>query len=176
MVRSLKWSDKIRWKEKNWLSLLNVLSLRWDRNTIQILTGPGNSKNDMLSMTLPYASAKVGISCFSWKRRIWHSVPSSRDDTCTWGATGKTKEKTPEELVPKEYHKFLKVFSKKESECMPLQKPWDHAIDLKNMFKLKKGHIIPLSPAEQAEVTVFLDDQLKKGYIRPYETQFLCIM
>ena len=26
----------------------------------------------------------------------------------------KPKEKTPEELVPKEYHKFLKVFSKKE--------------------------------------------------------------
>ena len=77
----------------------------------------------------------------------------------------KPKEKTPEELVPKEYHKFLKVFSRKELECMPLWKPWDHAIDLKDMFKPKKGHIIPLSPAEQEEVTAFLDDQLKKGYI-----------
>ena len=48
---------------------------------------------------------------------------------------------------------------------MPLWKPWHHAIDLKDMFKPKKGHIIPLSPAEQEEVTVFLDDQLKKGYI-----------
>ena len=79
----------------------------------------------------------------------------------------KPKEKTPEELVPKEYHKFLKVFSKKESKRMLLQKPWDHAIDLKDTFKLKKGHIIPLSPAEQEEVTAFLDDQLKKGYICP---------
>ena len=79
----------------------------------------------------------------------------------------KPKEKTPEELVLKEYHKFLKVFSKKESECMLLWKPWDHTIDLKDMFKLKKGHIIPLSPAEQEEVTAFLDDQLKKGYICP---------
>ena len=70
----------------------------------------------------------------------------------------KSKEKTPEELVPKEHHKFLKVFSKKESECMPLRKPWDHAIDLKDTFKLKKGHIIPLLPAEQEEVTAFLDD------------------
>ena len=50
---------------------------------------------------------------------------------------------------------------------MPLQKSWDHAIDLKDTFKLKKGHIIPLSPTEQEEVTVFLDDQLKKGYIHP---------
>ena len=77
----------------------------------------------------------------------------------------KPKEKTPEELVPKEYHKFLKVFLKKESKCMLLQKPWDHTIDLKDTFKLKKGHIIPLSPAEQEEVMAFLDDQLKKGYI-----------
>ena len=50
---------------------------------------------------------------------------------------------------------------------MLLQKPWDHAIDLKDMFKLKKGHIISLSPAEQEEVTAFLDNQLKKGYIHP---------
>ena len=76
-------------------------------------------------------------------------------------------EKTSEELVSKEYHKFLKVFSKKESKHMPLQKPWDHAIDLKDMFKPKKGHIIPLLPTEQEEITAFLDDQLKKGYIHP---------
>ena len=79
----------------------------------------------------------------------------------------KPKEKTSEELVPKEYHRFLEVFSKKESKCMSLWKPWDHRIDLKDTFKLKKGHIIPLSPAEQEEVMVFLEDQLKKGYIRP---------
>ena len=35
----------------------------------------------------------------------------------------KPRKKTAEELVPKEYHKFLKVFLKKESERMPLQKP-----------------------------------------------------
>ena len=79
----------------------------------------------------------------------------------------KPKEKTPKELVPEEYHKFLNVFSKKESERMLIRKPWDHAIDLKDMFKPKKGRIIPLSPQEQEEVTTFLDDQLKKGYIRP---------
>ena len=79
----------------------------------------------------------------------------------------KPAEKTPEELVPKEYHKFLKVFLKKDSEHMPLWKSWDHTINLKDMFKLKKGHIIPLSPAKQEEVMAFLDNQLKKGYICP---------
>ena len=79
----------------------------------------------------------------------------------------KPKEKTPKELVLEEYHKYLNVFSKKESEQMLIRKPWDHAIDLKDIFKPKKGRIIPLLPREQEEVTVFLDDQLKKGYIRP---------
>ena len=79
----------------------------------------------------------------------------------------KPREKTAEELVPMEYHKYLNVFSKKESEWMLIRKPWDHAIDLKATFKPKKGRIIPLLPQEQEEVTAFLDDQLKKGYIRP---------
>ena len=79
----------------------------------------------------------------------------------------KPKEKTPKELLPEEYHKFLNVISKKESKHMPIWKPWDHTIDLKDMFKPKKGRIIPLLPQEQEEVTVFPDDQLKKGYIRP---------
>ena len=80
-------------------------------------------------------------------------------------------EKTTEELVPKEYHKFLKVFSKGESECMPLRKPWDHAIDLKDTFQPKEGHIIPLSPMEQEEVSAFIDDQLRKGYIQPSKSE-----
>ena len=50
---------------------------------------------------------------------------------------------------------------------MLLWKPWDHTIDLKDMFEPKKGHIISLSPAEQEEVMAFLDDQLKKGYVHP---------
>ena len=79
----------------------------------------------------------------------------------------KPTEKTPEEPVPKKYHKFLKVFLKKEFKHMLLQKSWDCAIDLKDTFKPKKGHIITLSSAEQEEIMAFLDDQLKKGYICP---------
>ena len=73
--------------------------------------------------------------------------------------------------VPKEYWEFLDVFSKKSSERMPLRKPWDHEIDLKEDFLLKKGRLIPLSVDEQKEVELFLDDQLAKGYIRPSISQ-----
>ena len=69
------------------------------------------------------------------------------------------------------YHQYLKVFSKKESEMMLIRKPWDHAIDLKETFKPKKGQLILLSPEEQKEVFNFIDDQLTKGYIRPSKSE-----
>jgi hypothetical protein len=50
------------------------------------------------------------------------------------------------------------VLSKKKSKRMPIRKPWDHTIDLKDMFKSKKGQLIPLSPEEQKKVSDFIDD------------------
>ena len=69
--------------------------------------------------------------------------------------------------VPREYWEYLNVFSKTKLERMPVRKPWDHGIDLKQDFQPKKGRLIPLSVDEQKEVEAFLDDQLAKGYIRP---------
>ena len=83
----------------------------------------------------------------------------------------KKVEKTVGELVPKEYHQYLKVFSKEELERMPIRKPWDHAIELKETFKPKKGRLIPLSHEEQEEVSAFIDDKLKKGYIQPFKSK-----
>jgi len=34
------------------------------------------------------------------------------------------------EIVPKRFHKWLKVFGKIELERMPVKKVWDHAINL----------------------------------------------
>jgi len=50
---------------------------------------------------------------------------------------------------------------------MPKRKIWDHAIDLKETFKLRKGRIYPLSKNEREEVQNFVEDQLRKGYIKP---------
>ena len=47
--------------------------------------------------------------------------------------------RTPEELVPQCYHSYLDIFSEKAASRFPLRKPWDHAIDLKDTFKPKKG-------------------------------------
>jgi len=72
-----------------------------------------------------------------------------------------------EEMVPKRFHKWLKVFGKVESEKMLVRKVWDHAIDLQNDFKASKVRVYPLSRNEKEKVQKFIDEHLKKGYIRP---------
>ena len=59
------------------------------------------------------------------------------------------------------------MFGKIELERMPTRKVWDHAIDLKEIFKPQKEKIYPLSKNKREEVQNFVKDQLKKGYIRP---------
>ena len=48
-------------------------------------------------------------------------------------------------MVLQKFLKWRKVFGKVELERMPTRKVWDHAIDLKEIFKSKKGRIYPLS-------------------------------
>jgi len=71
------------------------------------------------------------------------------------------------EMVPKRFLRWRKVFGKVELERMPTRKTWDYAIDLKEMFKLRKGRIYPLFKNEREEVQNFIEDQLRKGYIWP---------
>jgi len=70
------------------------------------------------------------------------------------------------EMVLKRFLKWKKVFGKVELERIPTRKTWDHAIDLKETFKLQKGRIYPLSKMEREEVQKFVEDQLRKEYIR----------
>jgi len=50
---------------------------------------------------------------------------------------------------------------------MPVRKAWDHAIELKKGFTPQKGKVYSLSREEREEVQVFVEDQLRKGYIHP---------
>jgi len=50
---------------------------------------------------------------------------------------------------------------------MPTRKIWDHAIEIKKMFVLRKGKVYPLLREEREEVCKFIKKQLRKEYIRP---------
>jgi len=54
-----------------------------------------------------------------------------------------------------------------KSEKMSTRKVWDYTIDLKKIFKPKKERIYPLSKDEKEKVQKFVNNQLRKEYIRP---------
>ena len=79
-------------------------------------------------------------------------------------------------IVPKKFHRWLKVFWKVELEWMPVRKVWDHTIDLKEEFKASKARVYPLSRNKREEVQKFVNDHLKKGYIRPTKSQQISLV
>ena len=119
--------------------------------------------------------------CKSLMDMCFTKLISDKESQETWiralknhESKGDVDESTLEEaqkLVPCKYWDYLDVFLKSKSKHMLLRKPWDHGIDLKENFPLKKGQLIPLLVDKQKEVEAFLDDQLSKGYIRPSSSQ-----
>jgi len=69
-------------------------------------------------------------------------------------------KETLRKLVPKRFWKWKKVFGKKKSERIPVQKAWDHAIELKEGFIPRKEKVYSLSREEKEEVQTFIEDQL----------------
>ena len=65
-------------------------------------------------------------------------VRQAIDDTKDWEREKEIEEdhRKIEELIPKRFLKWKKVFGKVESKRMPTRKVWNHAINLKEMFKL----------------------------------------
>jgi len=100
------------------------------------------------------------------ERRIVRWAVDEKED---WGREEEMEadHRKVEEMVPKRFYKWLKVFGKVESERMPVRKAWDHTIDLNDNFKASKARVYPLSRNKKKEVQKFLDEHLKKGYIRP---------
>jgi len=80
---------------------------------------------------------------------------SDCEDTKTWKAH-----------VPEWLHKYGNVFSKHKSERMPLQKPYDHAIDFMEGAKLSKpAKVYLLSLVEKNSLDTWINEELRKGYI-----------
>jgi len=47
-----------------------------------------------------------------------------------------------------------------------MRKIWNHAINVKKEFVLRKRKVYPLSREERGEVHKFIDEQLRKRYIK----------
>ena len=103
------------------------------------------------------------------KRERMMEVKRAAEEWEIWDEEEKVakSEAKVKKLVPEQFHKQIKVFGKKQLERMPTRKIWDHIIDMKKGFVLRKEKVYLLSREEREEVCEFIQEQLRKGYIRP---------
>ena len=64
------------------------------------------------------------------------------DQPVSWEQVEVKMEGKAEDLVPKKWHKYLKIFEKKESEQMLTRKPWDH--EIQRRLCTQKSQSIPI--------------------------------
>ena len=75
-------------------------------------------------------------------------------------------ETDPRTVVPAEYHNFLDVFSKKNSDTLPPHRKYDHKIILEEKQKHGYAPLYKMSPQELDVVKHYLNLYLAKGFIQ----------
>ena len=77
---------------------------------------------------------------------------SKRMEDLEWKREGCKIGRKSEKVIPERFHKWIYIFGKKASKRIPTRKLWDHTIDIKKIFVLKKKKIYPLLREEREEV------------------------
>ena len=85
-------------------------------------------------------------------------------------------EEEAKELVPPKFYKWIHIFWKKTSERMLTRKLQNYTIKVKKEFVLRKGKVYPLSREERKEVCKFIEEQLRKEYIKPLKSSQMVSM
>ena len=94
---------------------------------------------------------KVGEGRKRIQKNKLRRVDKRDEDNWKWSMKDKFDEedvsdrRKVEEMIPRQFHRWLKTFGKIVSERMPVRKPWDHAINLEEDFVPKKGRAYLLS-------------------------------
>jgi hypothetical protein len=119
--------------------------------------------------TLPLEEDKLGVYIKLLEIDVWiHKTNIAMELAIE--ENSKKLDKTYEQLLPAEYHKYLDMFSKEKAHRFPESRPWDHKIKMKEGFKPKSFKNYNLTLAEQIELDKLLKENLEKGYIRPSQS------
>ena len=65
----------------------------------------------------------------------------------------KKQDKPIKELVPEEFHEYLDVFDEEKANRFPMERPWDHKIEMKEGFEPKSFKNYNLTPANNSNWT-----------------------
>jgi hypothetical protein len=77
-------------------------------------------------------------------------------------------EQTFEQIVPKHYWRYKRVFSDEAAKRLPKHQPWDHAINFIPGVKPKwKAKLYPMAEPERESLYKSIDEWLDLGWIEP---------
>jgi hypothetical protein len=86
-------------------------------------------------------------------------------------ASGEEADKDPLQGLLPIYHEFSKVFGKEEFKVLPLHRPYDLAIDLKEGAKLHHGPLYSMMELESQTLKKWIEEELAAGKIRRSESE-----
>ncbi|THH03159.1 hypothetical protein EW145_g6483 [Phellinidium pouzarii] len=130
--------------------------------TMAFLLVTSLGKEDII-LGLPWLKQRNPL--INWKEG---TISIRRTTTATSLAQRTTKTIKPlKDSIPAHYHNFIHLFEKKAAERFPIERPYDHAIDLKPDFIPRDCKLYSMTPKEELALDEFLTENLCKGYIRP---------
>ena len=140
------------------------------RSSINIKEEQNDLEIDLLHMHLNNKTVTDELQAYSdlsltAEEPVWIQVKTSISQQLQHDADKETDK--PKVKLPERYNEFQSVFDKATSERLPEHKSWDHAIDLKPDFVPRDCKVYPLTLEEQNKLDEFLEENLRKGYIRP---------
>ena len=138
--------------------------------TINILElGPEQPCNTNSIEPLKQAFADTAMEPFLWSHSFskYDHLAIQAKTTASTQFVAKTALKPSVEHIPSHFWRYAKVFSEEASHCLPVHKPWDHAIDLKPGASMKNCSIYHLTPKEADALKEYISEHLKWGYIHP---------
>jgi len=117
--------------------------INWETGEVKIMRCPPMYGRNSKIREKKEVKRKKRVVTIEKRKMVRWAVDNKED----WGREEEVEadHRKIEEIVPKKFLKWRKVFGKVELERMPTRKVWDHTIDLKEMFKSKKKRIYPLS-------------------------------
>jgi Retroviral aspartyl protease len=149
----------------DWLQQHNP-SIDWTNFRIKFNRCPSECGSHSLQEEVIYKSLRAPKNLVSLR-----SFVPPRINVSTELAIQQEKQKEKKswrQIVPKEYHEFKDILTKKEFDQLPPNHPWDHAIELwPDVIASVKGKVYPMDSKCEEELQKFLNENLSTHQIHP---------
>ena len=157
-----KWNPHIDWRKgvltlKDHTTIKTLASLSWDEDETEHTRVWEINRRKM---------KRIARSNSDSLRTVWVKPAEQR----IMGTTSTDEQKTDKVEFPERYKQFKDIFEEHVETTLSQHKSWDHEIKLQEGKEPTYGPIYKLSEYELRVLKEYIEENLKKGFIRPSES------